>query len=215
MKYNEVMRFCGWLALAGLFSGFGFAQETRNSAVIQQDGNNNIAMIEQIGEGNTATILTRGRRHRVLLEQSSDDGKKNENRLEADISGEDNLVIAEQSNEGTGDALNDGSIAQSGRGNTVELFQRGGTFSESVFGNTAIIRQTGDSNISSVDQTGADNFVSLDQNGNSNLGDIVQNGQGLSVELVQNGNGLTQSITQTGCVIGTGCGTVVVTQSGS
>lgn len=170
---------------------------------IEQSGSSSSAIVEIAGDGNAFEIVQRG----------GATGAANNDAV-LDVVGDDNQVFLQQINGSGGAYFNTAAVSQIGDGHYAELSQSVDPRELSGGGLSATIDQQGDGHIARIQQSGADNTAALMQRGSANLGTIIQDGEGLSASLMQDGAGLDYIINQTGCVVGTGCGTVTVTQTG-
>ncbi len=170
--------------------------------------------IEQNGLGGSVVVDVVGDRNAFeVLQEGGQIGAANNDAI-IDVVGDDNTVILQQLNASGSAYFNTAAVRQVGDGNFAELDQRIDPRELGGGGLSATIEQEGADHIARIQQSGADNTAAILQRGNANLGTILQDGEGLSANLVQDGVGLDYIINQTGCVVGTGCGAVTVTQTG-
>lgn len=189
------------------------------SAKIKIQGHDNsrpnaVNSIEQIGIGSEAVIYIHGDRNGFDIRQEGTGQEAANNEVLVDVIGQSNMLEISQIN-GFGETFfNSSSISQLGDGNFAGIVQEVNPSTLIGGGNAASISQDGYDHIARIRQTGADNSALIDQSGAGNFGTILQHGEGLAAALYQDGVGLEYTINQSGCVIGTGCGTVTVSQTG-
>ena len=170
--------------------------------------------VEQTGSGASLVASIVGDNNAFeVIQEGGDLGAANNDAI-VDVVGDFNNVVLHQLNASGGAYFNTAAVRQVGDGNFAEVMQEIDPRELSSGGLSATIDQEGTDHIARIQQAGADNTAALSQRGSSNLGTILQDGEGLSANLVQNGVGLDYTINQTGCVVGTGCGTITVTQTG-
>ncbi len=176
------------------------------------DGAGNL--VEQSGTGASLAASIVGDDNAFeVIQQGGNIGPANNDAI-VDVVGDLNSVVLHQLNGSGGAYFNNAVVRQVGDGNTAELFQEIDPRELGAGGLSATIEQDGVDHIARIQQAGVDNTAALSQRGAGNLGTILQDGEGLSASLVQDGIGLDYTINQTGCVVGTGCGTITVTQTG-
>ena len=145
-------------------SDFGASAINNETAILNQDGQNNLAIIDQhvaaswLG-GNYAEINQRGAGNLVRTVQNGDGNR---------------LRVAQLGNDNSAD------ITQLGSRNSVDLLQND---SNSQF----IAVQTGDDNLIINTQPGG-SYGKMTQDGNSNIIKLNQAVAGLNVDIAQHGN---------------------------
>jgi len=169
--------------------------------------------VTQRGDGAVANVQVTGDQNQFSIDQSASDAP-GRNDASLIVEGDYNTASIQQTNDFGEAFFNTASIVQTGNGNIGAIVQTISPGDSASGGNTASIVQDGDDNDALIEQTGADNSAAIEQDGSDNQGRILQDGEGLSAVLVQSGAALEYTINQTGCVITSGCGSVVVTQSG-
>jgi len=182
-----------------------YVQGQMNRAnTVSQSGDNASARISVTGDSNSFAIR----------QDSSPVGSQPAGRNDATltIEGDSNDALIRQTNDFGELYYNSASLTQLGHGNTAAIYQTVSPGDLVEGGNVASIVQNGEDNDALIEQTGAGNTASIEQDGNDNQGKIYQDGEGLSAVLVQTGDALEYTINQTGCVVASGCGTVIVTQ---
>lgn len=141
-----------------LRSDFGKPELSRDEALISQNGNSNIATINQhvdIGVfGHYAEINQFGQSNQAFVVQT---GSSNQARINQ--TGSFNLVNA----------------TQSGSGNSIDVLQNG-------LGNAIDLAQTGDANLFAANQIGDNNHIVATQNGVS--GTLDQSGNNNSITVM-------------------------------
>lgn len=207
--------------LVGTGNAVEITQEGRNLVVDAYiEGQMNRATsqansISQTGKNATATVSVTGDMNTFSVRQSSSSdagGGVGRNDAALVIDGSSNDALIQQTNDFGELFFNSAALTQTGHNNSASIYQTVSPTDVDAGGNVASVQQTGNDNDALIEQRGADNTASIDQDGSYNQGQIQQDGEGLSAALVQTGTALEYTIKQTGCVIGTGCGTVVVTQ---
>lgn len=145
--------------------------------------------VDQIGEGNTATIAQRRGSLRSLA-RVVQNGSENVATIDQDAesafadvvqSGGQNEASISQS--GTAHAA--ASVVQSGIGNQA-VIRQASTFVE----NAALTRQIGNRNVIDLEQSGGGNTAVLSQDGDDNSMSVVQTGSNNSLTWAQSGSGL-------------------------
>jgi len=139
---------------------------SQNNLVVSQNGDENEAILQQIGNNN------------ALVEQFSEDIF---NKVILQQRGSSNEVLISQVQLGPGTGANIAEVIQDGAFNITTIDQAGK-------GNTTIVEQTGDDNSVDVMVEGQDNISEIVQRGNSNLVAQELTGDELNYVITQEGN---------------------------
>lgn len=162
--------------------------------------------VEQIGDGNSATLNQATNQQRAEVRQ---DGIDNIAEVDQQGDGAHVATVGQTGNDNNADITQQGDVrsvailAQNGNGNTANLFQN----DTGTIGSIASITQNGSGNNASLVQDGSDNQALLAQNGDNNAMTAVQVGEFNRLEWAQNGSGLTDIM-----IVQTGGAAAVVTQ---
>lgn len=161
----------------------------RNMAAIIQRGDQMLALIDQDGDDNDASILQTGNGGGA----NGSAGEFNEARI-TQVGG---LNLARIDQDGQFQLA---SIDQVGNNNNASIDQDGSfaDFGTALTGNTAVIDQDGDFNTSAIMQTGNGNMASNQQTGNNNWSSIWQTGDDNAAAVTQAGDLNYSALTQDG-----------------